>query len=50
MPYRRSCELTHVLEMALQAFLEVPDRHTLEDLLSPAPALKGILTIEEGNA
>ena len=44
------CELTQVLETALQAFLGVLDRHTLADLLSPAPALKGILMVEEGNA
>ena len=49
-PYRRACELTQILEAALQAFLGVLDRDTLADLLSPAPALKGILMIGEGNA
>ena len=34
------CALTHVLETALDAFLDVLDRHTLEDLLRPRDALK----------
>ena len=42
-PIAGFCEITRVLELALQAFFEVLDRHTLEDLLKPAPALKGIL-------
>ena len=45
-----ACELTQVLETALQTFLGVLDRHTLADLLSPAPALKGTLMVEQGNA
>ena len=42
-PIAGSCEITRVLELALQAFFEVLDRHTLEDLVTPAPALKRIL-------
>lgn len=42
-PIAGFCELTRVLELALQAFLDVLDRHTLEDLLKAAPALKDIL-------
>ena len=48
-PIAGFCELTRVLELALQAFLEVLDRHTLEDLLTSAPELKRVLsTNEEG--
>ena len=39
-PISGPCVLTHVLENALQAFLDVLDRHTLEDLLRPADTLK----------
>ena len=42
-PIAGSCEMTRVLELALQAFFEVLDRHTLDDLLTPAPALKRML-------
>lgn len=42
-PIAGFCEITRVLESALQAFFEVLDRHTLEDLLTSAPALKHIL-------
>ncbi len=42
-PIAGFCELTRALELALQAFLDVLDRHTLEDLLKAAPVLKGIL-------
>ena len=37
------CVLTHVLETALDAFLDVLDRHTLQDLLRPRDALRLIL-------
>ena len=46
-PIAGPCLLTHVLETALQAFLDVLDRHTLEDLLRPADALKGIFAARE---
>lgn len=46
-PIAGPCALTHVLETALQAFLEVLDRHTLADLLTPAPALKRIFAARE---
>ena len=39
-PISGPCALTHVLETALDAFLDVLDRHTLEDLLRPRDALK----------
>ena len=42
-PIAGPCVLTHVLETALEAFLDVLDRHTLEDLLKPRNALKRIL-------
>ena len=42
-PIAGFCEITGMLESALQAFFEVLDRHTLEDLLTSAPALKHIL-------
>ena len=47
-PISGPCVLTHVLEDALQAFLDVLDRHTLEDLLRPADALKLILGVRGG--
>ena len=47
-PIAGTCELTHVLEMALRAFFDVLDRHTLEDLLSSETELKDILMIEGG--
>lgn len=46
-PITGFCEITRVLESALQAFFEVLDRHTLEDLLTSAPALKHILLSRE---
>lgn len=46
-PIAGSCEITRVLELALQAFFEVLDRHTLEDLVTPATALKRILAVGE---
>lgn len=42
------CILTHVLDSALQAFFDVLDRHTLEDLLRPADALKTIFAAQGG--
>ena len=48
-PISGPCVLTHVLETALQAFLDVLDRHTLEDLLRPADALKLILGARDGH-
>ena len=47
-PISGPCVLTHVLETALQAFLDVLDRHTLEDLLKPADALNRILATRNG--
>ncbi|MDE0174288.1 MAG: Rrf2 family transcriptional regulator [Defluviicoccus sp.] len=41
------CVLTHVLEMALQAFLDVLDRHTLQDLLASANALTAVFEAGE---
>ena len=46
-PISGPCGLTHVLETALQAFLDVLDRHTLEDLLKPADALNRILAARD---
>ena len=46
-PISGPCVLTHVLETALQAFLDVLDRHTLEDLLKPADALNRILAARD---
>ena len=46
-PIAGPCALTGVLGDALQAFLEVLDRHTLADLLTPAPALKRIFATGE---
>lgn len=41
-PIAGPCVLSRVLDEALQAFMEVLDRHTLEDLLMPADALSRI--------
>ena len=41
-PIAGPCVLSRVLDEALQAFLEVLDRHTLEDLLAPSHALARI--------
>ncbi len=49
-PIAGYCEMTRVLELALQAFFEVLDRHTLEDLLTTAPALKRMLIAGEVGA
>ena len=46
-PIAGPCALTNVLETALQAFLDVLDRHTLADLLTPAPALRRIFAARE---
>ena len=43
-PIAGFCEMTCILELALQAFFEVLDRHTLKDLLTPAGALRRVLT------
>ena len=47
-PIAGPCVLTHVLETALRAFLDVLDRHTLEDLLKPRNALQRILVAQTG--
>ena len=47
-PISGPCVLTHVLETALEAFLDVLDRHTLADLLRPADALRLILAARDG--
>lgn len=49
-PIAGPCVLTHVLDAALQAFLDVLDRHTLEDLLKPGDALKGIFAARRDRA
>ena len=41
-PIAGPCVLSGVLDEALQAFMEVLDRHTLEDLLAPSHALSRI--------
>ena len=46
-PIAGPCVLTRVLESALQAFLDVLDRHTLQDLLAPSNALRGIFLARE---
>ena len=46
-PIAGPCLLTGILEEALQAFLEVLDRHTLADLLTQSPALKRIFAARE---
>lgn len=49
-PISGPCALTHILETALDAFLDVLDRHTLEDLLRPADALKLIFAARNRHA
>lgn len=49
-PISGPCVLTHVLEAALDAFLGVLDRHTLEDLLRPRDALKLIFAARAARA
>ena len=49
-PISGPCALTHILETALEAFLDVLDRHTLEDLLRPADALKLIFAARHRHA
>jgi len=46
-PIAGFCEITGALELALQVFFEVLNRHTLEDLLTSAPNLKRILSRNE---
>ena len=46
-PIAGPCVLSRVLDEALQAFLEVLDRHTLEDLLAPSYALGRILAARQ---
>jgi Rrf2 family nitric oxide-sensitive transcriptional repressor len=38
-----TCRLTGILDEALQAFLAVLDRYTLDDILAPAPQLAKLL-------
>lgn len=49
-PISGPCALTHVLEAALDAFLDVLDRHTLEDLLKPRHALNLIFAARAAQA
>ena len=46
-PIAGPCRLTGVLETALQAFLDVLDQYTLEDMLTPAPAFRRIFAARE---
>ncbi len=46
-PIAGPCRLTGVLESALQAFLEVLDQYTLEDMLTPSPAFRRIFAARE---
>ena len=46
-PIAGPCRLTGVLETALQAFLDVLDQYTLEDMLAPAPAFQRIFAARE---
>ena len=46
-PIAGPCRLTGVLETALQAFLEVLDQYTLEDMLTPSPAFRRIFAARE---
>ena len=46
-PIAGPCRLTGVLETALQAFLDVLDQYTLEDMLTPAPAFQRIFAARE---
>ena len=49
-PIAGPCVLSRVLDEALQAFMEVLDRHTLEDLLTPTDALNRIFAIGQAEA
>ncbi len=49
-PIAGPCVLSRVLDEALQAFMEVLDRHTLEDLLVPSHALGRIFAAGQANA
>ncbi len=49
-PIAGPCVLSRVLDEALQAFMEVLDRHTLEDLLTPTAALNRIFAIGQTEA
>lgn len=44
-PIEGPCALPHILDLALHAFFEVLDQHTLEDLLKRERALKRRLAI-----
>ncbi len=46
-PISGPCVLTHVLETALDAFFDVLDRHTLQDLLRPRDALRIIFAAQQ---
>lgn len=43
-PIAGPCVLTNVLDSALAAFINVLDRHTLQDLLAPSQALHAIFS------
>ncbi len=47
-PIAGPCVLTNVLASALKAFLDVLDRHTLQDLLVPSQALHAIFSARAG--
>lgn len=49
-PIAGPCVLSRVLDEALQAFLEVLDRHTLKDLLTPTDALNRIFATRQAEA
>ena len=49
-PIAGPCVLSRVLDEALQAFMEVLDRHTLEDLLTPTDALSRIFAAGHAEA
>ena len=46
-PIAGPCRLTGVLEEGLQAFFDVLDQYTLEDMLKPAPAFRRIFEAQE---
>ena len=46
-PIAGPCRLTGVLEEGLQAFFDVLDQYTLEDMLTPAPAFRRIFAARE---
>ncbi len=46
-PIAGPCRLTGVLEEGLQAFFDVLDRYTLEDMLKPAPAFRRIFAARQ---